>query len=371
MMIASPAKAKFNLWQSASLRVPLLAWLSSRLLIAAVMLLSLQLNPKRHWLEVFTQWDSNFYLEIAREGYIWTLGQASSVAFFPLYPTLMALLHVLIPDLLVCGLLLSFSFFLAALIVLHKLCVHEFGEVVANRAVWLLAFFPSSLFYGAIYTESLFLFLTLSAFYFARTRQWAWAGLIGLLASSTRINGAIILVPLVIQYLVDVFQTPKKTRASLGLWLLLVPLGLISHMVFLERHFSDPTAFWTVQSTFGRMGWNPLGAISRDLAPVIAGHWQRAWNVPVDLSALVLALVTGIIALRSLGVAYGIWALLGVLIPLLSGTGSLLRYVCVLFPVFMVLAIKLNGFTLKFVNLLFIVLLIVVSYFFALGVFIG
>lgn len=370
-MTASRSKPAFKFGQSASWRVPVLAWLTSRLLIAAVMLISLQLNPKRHWFEVFTQWDSNFYLEIARQGYTWTLGQASSVAFFPLYPTLMALLHLLIPDLVLCGMVLSFGFFLAALIVLHKLCVHEFNLVVANRTIWLLAFFPSSLFYGAIYTESLFLFLTVSAFYVARTRQWAWAGLIGLLASSTRINGATLLVPLVIQYLVDVFQNPKKTRVSNALWLLLVPLGLLSHMLFLERHFSDPIAFWTVQSTFGRMGWNPLEAVSRDLAPVVAGHLQSAWNVPVDLSGLLLAVITGLIALRCLGVAYGVWVLLGVLIPVLSGTGSLLRYASVLFPIFMVLALKLNLWFYNLFKVLFGFALIAVAFLFASGIFIG
>ncbi len=368
-MTASHSKPSFNLWQLSSFRVPVLAWLTSRLLIAAVMFVSLQLNPKRHWLEVFTQWDSNFYLEIARQGYTWTLGEASSVAFFPLYPVLMAVLHLLIPDLLVCGMVLSLGFFLAALIVLHKLCTHEFGAVAADRTIWLLAFFPSALFFGAIYTESLFLFLTVSAFYFARTRQWAWAGLVGLLASSTRINGATLLVPLMIQFLVDVFS--KKTRAVNALWLLLVPLGLVSHILFLERHFSDPIAFWTVQSTFGRMGWNPFEAISRDLAPIVAGHWQSAWNVPVDLSALGLAVVTGLMALRFLGVAYGVWALLGVLIPVLSGTGSLLRYASVLFPIFMVLALKLNAWFYHLFKILFGFALIAVAFLFASGIFIG
>jgi hypothetical protein len=370
-MTASHSRTSFRPWQSASFRVPVLAWLTSRLLIGLVMFFSLQLNPKRHWLEVFTQWDSNFYLEIARQGYTWTLGEASSVAFFSFYPMLMALLHLLIPDLVLCGMVLSLSFFLAALIVLHKLCVHEFGVVVADRTVWLLAFFPSSLFFGAIYTESLFLLLTISAFYFARTRQWAWAGLVGLLASSTRINGATLLLPLLIQFLTDLRHQPRKSGVGDVFWLLLVPLGLASQMLFLERHFSDPIAFWTVQSTFGRMGWNPVEAISRDLAPVLAGHWQSAWNVPVDLSALLLAVLTGLIALRCLGVAYGVWVLIGVLIPVLSGTGSLLRYACVLFPMFMVLAISLKSWVLNLVGAFFGILLIIVSFLFASGVFIG
>ena len=49
-------------------------------------------------------------------------------------------------------------------------------RVAAARRVWLLALFPASLFFGAPYSESLFLLVSVGAFYAARTGRWAWAG---------------------------------------------------------------------------------------------------------------------------------------------------------------------------------------------------
>ena len=45
-------------------------------------------------------------------------------------------------------------------------------EDAARYAVWLLAAYPFALFYGAIYTESLFLLGAVGAFYHLRRREW-------------------------------------------------------------------------------------------------------------------------------------------------------------------------------------------------------
>jgi hypothetical protein len=46
-------------------------------------------HPESPLLDAAARWDSAFYLEIARQGYSLTVGEPSSVAFFPLYPLLL------------------------------------------------------------------------------------------------------------------------------------------------------------------------------------------------------------------------------------------------------------------------------------------
>ena len=58
----------------------------------------------------------------------------------------------------------------------------------------LLAFFPAAVFFGAPYSESLFLLLAVGAFYAARTGRWAWAGACAGLASGTRSAGLLLLL---------------------------------------------------------------------------------------------------------------------------------------------------------------------------------
>jgi Gpi18-like mannosyltransferase len=291
--------------------------------------------PDNIWLDVWARWDSAFYLEIANQGYALTLREPSSAAFFPLYPILINFVKMIVNNTVLAGLIVSHLCFLAALITIHRLTELEFRDTpTANRTILYVAIFPTSLFFGAIYTESLFLLLSSLMFLFARKRLWAWAGIVGLLAASTRIVGITLLLPVLLEW----WRSREPRRDWFGLfWIAMIPIGLISQMVFLERAFGDPITFWTTQESFNRIGINPINALARDLEPMFKGG-VFPWNVVVDLSAFALAMTTAIVAFKPLGSSYTTYTLLGVLIPLSGGTGSLARYVVVLFPVFMMLA---------------------------------
>jgi Gpi18-like mannosyltransferase len=291
--------------------------------------------PDNIWLDVWARWDSAFYLEIANQGYALTLREPSSAAFFPLYPILINFVKMIVNNTVLAGLIVSHLCFLAALITIHRLTELEFRDTpTANRTILYVAIFPTSLFFGAIYTESLFLLLSSLMFLFARKRLWAWAGIVGLLAASTRIVGITLLLPVLLEW----WRSREPRRDWFGLfWIAMIPIGLISQMVFLERAFGDPITFWTTQESFNRIGINPINALARDLEPMLKGG-VFPWNVVVDLSAFALAVTAAITAFKPLGSSYTTYTLLGVLIPLSGGTGSLARYVVVLFPVFMMLA---------------------------------
>jgi Gpi18-like mannosyltransferase len=301
--------------------------------------------PDNIWLDVWARWDSAFYLEIANQGYALTLREPSSAAFFPLYPILINLVKMIVGNTVLAGLIVSHLCFLAALITLHRLTELEFRDTpTANRTILYLSVFPTSLFFGAVYTESLFLLLSSLTFLFARKRLWAWAGIVGLLAASTRIVGITLLLPVLLEW----WRSHAATRGARGfnwlglnwlglLWICAIPIGLISQMLFLERAFGDPITFWTTQESFNRIGINPINALARDLEPIFKGG-PFPWNVIVDLSAFALAVTAAVVAFKQLGSSYSAYTLLGVLIPLSGGTGSLARYVVVLFPVFMMLA---------------------------------
>src|SRR5207237_10280231 len=62
--------------------------------------------------------------------------------------------------------------------------------------ILLLSTYPFALFYSVVYTESLFLFLTVGAFYAMRRRYLLLAALAGFAAGLTRPNGFWLAVPL-------------------------------------------------------------------------------------------------------------------------------------------------------------------------------
>ncbi len=312
-------------------------------------------NPNNVWLDVWARWDSAFYIRIVENGYWFVPGQQSSVAFFPLYPLLVNFLAPLVGGTLAAGVLVSNSLLLGVLIVLYKLTELEFDQASAGRTVFYIAAFPTSFFFTAVYTESTFLFFTVTTMYFARRQLWAWAALFGILCASARIVGVVIYGVVGLEWLrshgwtlTTIYQPQAWRNLLRGLrtdWLnlaiiSLIPLGLFSYMLFLQVQFNDPVAFNTTQSAWGRQMLGPFAVVWRDLTGLLAGNFLTGdiwWHVGLDLGAYFAVLFISVAIWRRLGASYALYGIISIVIPSMSGTGSISRYALVVFPVFMML----------------------------------
>src|SRR3954449_7383664 len=159
------------------------------------------------------RWDSVWYLAVSHDGYG---TDPARPAFFPLYPLL---LRALGSD-IVLGILLSLACFAIGSLLLYRLTSIELGPAAAGPAVMALALFPGSLYFSMVYSEALFLALSVGAVYAARTGRWAWAGALGALAAATRSAGVVLLLPLALLW------WAHSRRARDGAWLVLVPVGI-------------------------------------------------------------------------------------------------------------------------------------------------
>jgi len=312
-------------------------------------------NPNNIWLDVWARWDSAFYLRIVESGYWFVPGEQSAVAFFPLYPLLISFIEP-ITGALLASVLVSNGLFLGALMFLYQLTELEFNDsAVASRTIFYIAAFPTAFFFSAVYTESTFLFFTVSTMYFARKRMWAWAVFFGFLCSSSRIVGIVMWGVVGLEWMeshgwmllkmhkrqswLNLFEGIRKDGFNL-LLTFLMPLGLISYMVFLQVQFNDPIAFSTTQSAWGREMLGPFIIIYRDLASLAGGNFFTGdiwWHVILDLSAYFGVLLVAIAIWHRLGASYALFCIISIVIPSFSGTGSLSRYALVIFPVFMML----------------------------------
>jgi Mannosyltransferase (PIG-V) len=299
------------------------------------------------------RWDSVWYLAIARDGY----PDATHTAFFPLYPLLVRAAGAVCGSLVAGGILVSLACALAALALLHRLTELELGLDAARGAVWALALSPVAFFLSAVYSESLFLALSVGGVYAARTRRWAWAGLLGALAAGTRSAGVLLAVPLVLLWWE---QRPRRARDLA--WVALIPVGLGAFCAWLAatgldagapfhaqdqwfRHFAGPfagawdgtVAAWDgarqllsgsrVPVFFTQAGGDPY---------VVASH-----NLELFAALLVaVPLLVGVV--RRLPLAYAAYAVCALALPLSYPVGpqplmSLPRFELVLFPLFMAL----------------------------------
>ncbi len=315
----------------------------------------------------FARWDSVWYLAIAGGGY----GDGAREAFFPLYPLVVKIAGVPLRSPLIAGALASTALLAVALGLLHRLVALDFERRVARNAVLVTALFPMSFFFSAVYSESLFLALSIGAVYAARRERWALAGLLGALAASTRSAGVLLLVPLAILYLWDGGRVVGRARRPLradALWLGLVPLGLVAYCAYLALSGGDALTPFHAQEVWFRTfagpfagAWDGVVAGVQGARQLLSGardpvFFREAGGDPfvvahhnIELLCwLVLTVAAAVGALRRLPAAYGAYLLAALALPLSYPVGpqplmSLPRFVSVLFPLAIWLALWMTG----------------------------
>jgi hypothetical protein len=289
-------------------------------------------------LAVWGRWDAEHYIGIATNGY-----SGTEPAFFPLYPLLIWILGGLTGNHLIAGLMISNAASFFALLFLYKLVEHEFNRQVAHRAVFYVSIFPTAIFFSAVYTESLFLFLSVASFYYIRERRWLLAGVFGYFAALTRVEGVLLAVPFAIEWGIalyesrgDWFRWPLDTAVKPLAGILAIPLGLASYMAYLWVLRGDPLYFSHVQAHWGRhlaMPWVSFGyslhLIFGNVEP------QTIANQLLEVTFTLLMIAALAIGFRRLRASYIAYMALSILVPIsTSSLMSMPRFALVLFPMF-------------------------------------
>jgi hypothetical protein len=319
------------------------------------------------------RWDSWWYLTIAQHGY----GPGKmSTAFFPLYPLTIKGLGLIVGSDLIAGVLVSLISFAVALVLLYRLAALELGSrTQAQLAVMLIAFSPMAFFFSAVYSESLFLALSVGAVFEARMGRWATAGVLGALGAAERNSGVMLVVPLVLLFLYGPrADRPPGPETGGGwrrllpryrlepqiAWIALVPVGLVAYLGYLALSLGDGLApvhaqalwFHHYAGPFGGV-WDGAVAAWDGLRQLVHGsrvpvYFTAAGGDPFTVSGqnlmlvgfLVFAIIAIIGTLRRLPIAYGAYVLAALALPLSDPVkpqplDSLPRYEVVLFPIFM------------------------------------
>jgi Mannosyltransferase (PIG-V) len=215
------------------------------------------------WLNVWTTYDSTYYLEIAQHGY-----RTLTSAFFPLYPLLLRPFAAEENSGALVGVIISNLAFLIALWLVLRLATMQLGETVARRTVLMLAFFPSAVFSMAVYTDALFLMLSLAALYAARNVRWKTAALFGALAAFTRNAGAVLAVALLVEW----WTLRRKSKVHAGFsdaaWLLSPLIAFVGIQVYFRLRFGAVTLLES-QSKFGRAASVPWVPVWRDMVEIV------------------------------------------------------------------------------------------------------
>lgn len=338
------------------------------------------------WFWSFANFDGVHYLGIAQKGY-WA--QYTQV-FFPLYPLLLRLISVFFPFLnpVLAGILLSNFFFFLTLLLFYNLIKIDHDKETSRWSTFFLLAFPTSFFFGGLYTEGLFFFLLICSFYFSRNKRWWLAAVFGGLASAAKLIGIFLLPALLWEWwesknkehitINKNSKTPLTSYFSLltSPVVYLVPIGLISYMIYLQLAFGDALYFWHVQPVFGaqRSGGSII------FLPQVLYRYMRIlttnsvisesfWIPLLELTATLLAIGTLVKAhFLKVRMSYLIFCWLAILVPTLTGTlSSMPRYVLVAFPMYIVLAQMRSSILKTYIIPLFLILLGILTVLFTRG----
>lgn len=270
----------------------------------------------------WSNFDGIHYLSIAKNGYA-----QYEQAFFPFYPLLISWLSPFFGgSLLLAAMVISNVCFIGVLVLLWKI-VHvvfktehkKIREEYAKRVIIAVVVFPTSYYFGSVYTESLFVLLVLSSFYGLYQNSRLMFAFYAAIASATRLIGS----------------------------LLLVPVGLISYMFYLYRTTGDALFFIHAQPAFGanRSGdelvilpqvlWR-YAKIFYHVSPSNYDYWIAVLEISIFAGVLILLWKSWRMMIPRTWIYYSLAA---IIVPTLTGTlSSMPRYVLVCFPLFFVIA---------------------------------
>ena len=314
---------------------------------------------KSLFLDIWGVWDTGWYLEVANTGYSAlvhsrgpVVGQAN-YAFFPLYPLLARLGEKITGDLFTSGLIVSNIFLLVSCIFFYKLVKLDYSNNTALRSIKYLFIFPTAFIFSGAFTESLFLALLIMCFYFAKKQQWAYVAIAGLFLALTRSLGVIAVLPLFYIYLENINFNIRKIRYDI-IFLIGLPLGLLTFMVYNYHLTGDFLAFAHIQSAWTRDFSNPIYILFKGLLSKDIYELYLAWPTLAALGFLC-------VFYKRIGFTYWLLGVYSIFIPLCSGLLSMPRFLLPIFPLYIILASLGKN---KLVDQIFTIVLVLIQGFF-------
>jgi hypothetical protein len=287
-------------------------------------------------IDMHNRWDSYWYLDIVKNGYYLPKDNTlANVVFFPLYPALIKTLGtILLGNFVLAGWILSMSFLLASCIYFYKFVKEFHPEIEPELPILLMLIFPTAFFFNVVYTESIFLFLTIATFYYTFRKNFYLAGLIAFLGALTHSNGVFLALP-ILWKIVELngwknLIAPRNWKRLIPV--VFAPLGSFAFIFYDYIKFGDPMLFFKIQSAWGRsftINWDHFSFFSN---PSIA-------NMGIDVFLAIFIISAVVVVWKKLSPLYAVFMSTTLIAAFTSGTlMSVGRYSIVMFPLFILLA---------------------------------
>ena len=175
--------------------------------------------------------DAVRYIDIAQHGYVKEGENAINLVFYPLYPLLMRIFSIFTGNYALAGVIVSQVSFALASIFLYELILLDGNRTMAWDGVLLMAVYPFSMFAMGVFTEGLFLLLTIACLYALRKENFVAAGMVGFFAALSRTQGVLLIFPAVYEIVSKGLGEEKRKMQAKDLCVLLIPCGFSVYLL--------------------------------------------------------------------------------------------------------------------------------------------
>lgn len=288
----------------------------------------------------YQTWDAQHYAYLSEHGY--SPGLPSNV-FFPLFPWLIQLLNTLVQNTIVSGFLVANVCAFVMLIFLYLLIEKLYNDKIAFYTGLFVLAFPTSFYFSLMYSESLFLMLMTGAFYFWYKQETLLASIFAFLLPLTRPVGILLIIPFFLAMFLSKSKFPKTLHVNLPL-IVSALLGFGVYLLFMQTFTGSAWSGFEAQNNYvaGNSIQNilhPLLWFKKNFIEITLTLHHYTTSV-IDRLFFVGFLVSVFWIYKNMDKAFFYYALVMGMVPALLGSFmAYTRYLVVVFPIFIVLAL--------------------------------
>jgi hypothetical protein len=271
---------------------------------------------------------------------------------WPLFPLLIRALSLTGLDPVLSGVIISNLFAMAYGVLLYLLVRIDLDRRTAILAVALSQLHPGGYALTAVFNESMFLALAAGAMFSARKSRWWIAGLLSMAAAATRIDGALLALPLAYEWMTQRAEREAggvEFAAVLGVenikrgfrafaewpgvwWCFLIPAGTVSVIAYFYLVSGDALIWTKVHEVnkYGHVNWPWLMLLET------FRKGFHVWGKELPLHALLFIVL--ILSFKRVRGTYWIWMLMFFIYHSSNANHSYLRYQAQCLPLFIAMA---------------------------------
>lgn len=201
-------------------------------------------------LALANRWDSQHFLEIARNGYPSGVENDLLFAFAPVYPWMVAVVGQIVGNLYLSGVLVSNAFYFLSIIAFYKVARLYTDYEEASLLSLIFGMFPTYYAYGSFaYSEAPFLFFAISSWYFFKKEQYLPCAIFTTLSILTRyISGLLVVIygVIILSKLIDRYKKEKSLLKAFDFHLLWFAIPVVSVTVLFLYFQSLTGSFFVV-----------------------------------------------------------------------------------------------------------------------------